>query len=285
MMENILWKFIRGDMPLADFTQWLYTTKELEPFLGEDLHLDVILTNFENRNDVVNLQEILANYLIAKDPRACVCVRYADLSVIGMESDDPDDAMFLSVVKERKNFGDPYWWLNLYSCNVCKQNWLLAQEERMNDIYILKRISAVDANLIYQENKWPASFRTYEELLKIGYDHGVKFRFCDPLSSSLCYLVADLIKERDDITPKEISVLLNLDEETAKEIYELASNPKRLKQYLEEDVSYMKYGVSSAQNDPTVWQNFKEHCQKHSTSIIIWCLIFVVGRLLSLYFR
>ena len=66
-----------------------------------------------------------------------------------------------------------------------------------------------------------------------------------------------------------MTILLNLDEETAKEMYELASNPKRLKQYLEEDVSYMKYGVSSAQNDPTVWQNFKENCQKHSTSIIV----------------
>lgn len=63
-MINTLWQFIRGDMKTADFTAWLYANEEIELFLGADLYLDTVSTNFENKNDVENLKQILADYLI-----------------------------------------------------------------------------------------------------------------------------------------------------------------------------------------------------------------------------
>lgn len=67
-----------------------------------------------------------------------------------MGSDKSVDEMFFSRVKEIKEFGEPCWWLSIYSCSACEQKWLVAQEERMNDIYILKRIkiSGKDFNFV-----------------------------------------------------------------------------------------------------------------------------------------
>jgi len=34
----------------------------------------------------------------------------------------------------------PFWWLVLYGCRSCGQGWLVAQEERHNDIFCMRRL-------------------------------------------------------------------------------------------------------------------------------------------------
>lgn len=253
-MQTALWHFIRGDMPLTNFTAWLYAHEEIEAFLGPDFYLDVVSTDFENEQAVADLKETLAEYLDSHYPMACSCIKYADLSIIKM-GDDERLTIFFSTVNIVKRFGDPCWWLAFFNCAACHQNWLIAQESRINDIYILQRISVTETNLIQEQNEWPLSFRTYKELLKIGKEHGVGFRFFEPLSSpSLCYTIDEIVKEDKNIQPEEISQLMNLDIEDAKRIYDLVINPELFEKY---DAEHLQYGKAQ-NNELTFWQKIKK---------------------------
>lgn len=44
-------------------------------------------------------------------------------------------------LKER---GEPFWWLYAARCAVCATNWLVAQEERQNDVILIRRLTAVE---------------------------------------------------------------------------------------------------------------------------------------------
>lgn len=118
-------------------------------------------------------------------------------------------------LNEVKAHGQPFWWLALYKCKACEQNWLVAQETRQNDVHGFKRISPNEAKEIETSNEWPEYFKTYEELLLIGKNHGRSVRFVDPMNSSMIYTIADLGKERPGISVTEITALLSVDKELA----------------------------------------------------------------------
>ena len=125
--------------------------------------------------------------------------------------------------------GEPYWWLLAYRCRQCDTNWLVAQEERQNDVFCLRRLTLSEAAILNKQGKWPTYFDRYETLLQLGRDAGHSVRFLDPLSSSMRYTVEDLAKHRPGIRVSELVALLNVDQETAEALARIAINEARVK--------------------------------------------------------
>ena len=112
--------------------------------------------------------------------------------------------------------GEPYWWLWLARCTACRTAWLVAQEERQNDIFLLRRLTEDQALGILERGDWPPDFDRYETLLRLGFKAGHKAIFADPMGdSSLGWTMRDLARERPGIRVSELAELLNLDMQTA----------------------------------------------------------------------
>lgn len=130
-------------------------------------------------------------------------------------------------IKER---GEPYWWLYVARCRSCSAEWLVAQEERQNDVVLLRRLTATELSRILADNIWPAGFDQYETLLRLGRAAGHTVKWVDPINdSSLEWTISDLARQRPGIRVAELAELPDLDEETTTAIAER---------------SVMKHGVS-----------------------------------------
>jgi hypothetical protein len=114
--------------------------------------------------------------------------------------------------------GSPWWWLLSFKCRACGQDWLVASEERQNDVYILRRLDATTADRIASENVWPPDFDRYETLLEIGKAAGRWARFPDVADSPLLHTITDLARERPGIRVTELASLLNLDPAVADDL-------------------------------------------------------------------
>ena len=131
-----------------------------------------------------------------------------------MENEN-DNIFSLIKLKDR---GNNIWWLYLSQCEICKEYWLVAQEERHNDCFCLKRLDNETAIKILNDNIWPSIFDKYEYLLQIEMEAGKSVRFWDPLNSSLKYTIEDLTIEHPGIKLSWIAKLLNIDINLAKDI-------------------------------------------------------------------
>jgi len=151
----------------------------------------------------------------------CYCAELAESAVLDMGSSlyaaegELSDAALetLDVTKER---GEPRWWLSARRCRECNQDWLVAQEERQNDVYCLRRLTSVEANAIVAADRWPPDFDSYESLLEMGARAGRSVRWVDPMDSSLEASIEELVRSRPSIRIPEIARLLDLDEMLAR---------------------------------------------------------------------
>ena len=94
------------------------------------------------------------------------------------------EGKLFNFLARRKNRDEPFWWISLNLCNVCHQGWLIAQEERHNDDYYLKRLSNKEVDQIEKNNLWPADFDQYENLSRLGTNVDYILLFAHPTSSS-----------------------------------------------------------------------------------------------------
>jgi hypothetical protein len=145
----------------------------------------------------------------------CLCASLNDTIVVDMG--DESEKVFASLLEVKKR-DQPYWWLSVYQCYVCEQSWLVAQEERQNDVMCLQKLAPAMMQSVLNYGQWPGTFDHYESLLRLGLEAGKRVRFLDPLNSSLLWTISDLAKEKPGISTIEISELLNLDLELAEEI-------------------------------------------------------------------
>jgi hypothetical protein len=104
--------------------------------------------------------------------------------------------------------GEPQWWLSLDVCCNCGQHWLVAQEERFNDVYVLSRVSEAQAQVIVVQNVWPSTFDHYEALLLLGAERGHSTRYA--YSEELLPIAIDLVGQRPGISEVELGQLLSL---------------------------------------------------------------------------
>lgn len=210
-----VWRFVRGDTPVPEFEDWCYGTTALEQVLGTALYMEVVSTRFGDPEELDRIRARLREFARLRSELRCQCVTIADRDIIDMgERDD-----FFATLDERKRRGDPWWWLHLDVCRVCGQGWLVAQEERQNDLYCLRRLDARETAGVIERSVWPSDFDRYETLLRMGADAGRSVTFVDPLGdSSLAQTMADVARERPGISLSELCELLNLDRGIAETI-------------------------------------------------------------------
>ena len=141
----------------------------------------------------------------------CKCRELHTLAVVDMGH---HQEIFRSFERVRER-GAPYWWLDAYECRACQTMWVVAQEERQNDIFILRKLDWSSKELLLRDNVWPPDFERFEALLEIGRDYGKQVQFFDIENSSLLWTMADLARERPGISVSRLAWLLNLTPETA----------------------------------------------------------------------
>jgi hypothetical protein len=212
---DLVWRFVRGDTPKDEFERSIYLNSSLEEALGAERYLELVSTNFEDPDQVDAVRSSLGDFALAVSKLECLCVTLADLAVVDMGEHE----QVFAPLEERRRRGSPFWWLSLYVCRICSQGWLVAQEERHNDIFCMRRLDVPRVSRIVDGGVWPGEFDRYESLLRIGKDFGRAVRFVDPVGSSSLYATtADLARERPGITLSELCSLLNIDRAVAEKV-------------------------------------------------------------------
>jgi hypothetical protein len=208
-----IWCFVRGDVEPRDFESWICENHSAEQYLGADLYLETISDDFRSADVVDRLRDRLRDHARAAWPQDCRCIELSDLAVVDMGK---HEGVFRSIC-EVKRRGQPQWWLWLGHCIACNQGWLVAQEERQNVIFCMRKLAEPEARAVVDENRWPSDFDTYEALLEIGLSAGRSVTFVDPLeSSSLSATIEDLALNRPGIRVSEIARLLDIDHDLAR---------------------------------------------------------------------
>jgi hypothetical protein len=211
-ISTTLWRFVRGDLPVADFEVWLYGHQDLEQELGEALYVELISFNYQDQGELFVLRSKLGAFL--RPALKCECVTLADMATVAMGCDGLDKRVF-ATVRPCQDFGENRWWLSLNRCTACGQHWMVAQEERIYDDYFMRRLNDVEAREILNSNRWPDDFSTYERVLRVGRQLSTPCRFFDELAGSLVWTAQDLRKERPDITAQEIADLIGVSSDHA----------------------------------------------------------------------
>ena len=83
-IQDGIWQFVRGDMTIADFEEWIYSAKTLEGYLGEALYLQVISTKYTDGDSVYKMKQLLAEYAHNVSEHSCKCVQLPNLAVVDM---------------------------------------------------------------------------------------------------------------------------------------------------------------------------------------------------------
>jgi hypothetical protein len=147
-----VWWFVRGDAESAEFEQWIYArSNELESCLGKQATLEVLAADYRSPEAVVRVREILGDYAERVSNLECRCVTLPNVAIIDMgEESEP----VLATIEERRSRGEPFWWLWCGECTRCGQWWLVAQEERQNDVFCLRRLSDAEASALSENDIW-----------------------------------------------------------------------------------------------------------------------------------
>lgn len=156
------------------------------------------------------------------DPQSsCCCPEIGDLAVIGMGDPDGLDVRIFATLDRIREHGGQRWWLYASTCRACGQDWLIAQEERIHDNFVLKRVEPIVMKRIVQASDWPGDFLSFERVLRLERESGKVARFVDPCSPALIETVVDLRRERADISIEDIAFALAISTESAARIARL----------------------------------------------------------------
>lgn len=202
-----LWRFVRGDFSSKAFEDWLYSNTTIEQKLPEELYFSLISVNYSDQGERYVLKQKLRSYLLTLTRNSCQCITLSDLGGVGMGEHE----QVFQTLNEVHKYGMPLWWLWLARCSNCEQFWLVASEERINDVFLMRRITLKDAKAVINSNNWPDHFKTFHELLSIGKKMGIRWSFIEYLSPALIYSVKDIAIEKPGITVGEIAELLQVD--------------------------------------------------------------------------
>jgi hypothetical protein len=61
-MESIFFRYLIGELPIKDFEQWIYSTPELEGYLGGSAYFDFISFNFQQPSASSELSKLIVKY-------------------------------------------------------------------------------------------------------------------------------------------------------------------------------------------------------------------------------
>lgn len=204
-VEEGLWSYIRGDMEERAFEAWVYDNAALEEALGEEDYVTIVSFDFGDARRGAAWERIEAVRQIAKRHfrHNCRCAELKSLAIINMGS---HDEIFASLKRIRRA-GPPRWWLAAYVCDDCNQAWLVVQEERVTDNFILRKIDEQQRKLLAERDEWPGEFDTWAQVLEHlpGGLHP-----SDTLAATI-----DLAREQPGIHLNRLASILKLDTATA----------------------------------------------------------------------
>lgn len=140
----------------------------------------------------------------------CRCDDLSRVRVVDFAAHEEDGELAMPQLERLVRAGADRWWLSCRRCPVCDRHWLVAQEERINDVYIIRELQLVEATAIAESGRWPSDFDMYETLLRLGRDAGHIARFVDTRCETLQRTARDLMVQRPGIETHEISELLNV---------------------------------------------------------------------------
>lgn len=212
-----IWKFIRGETSALDFHHWSMAETRLLDTLGEELYLDLIATDHV---DLHAMKDRLERQIRQPSEQHCDCITLPDIADIDMG--DPEAMRIRSNFEEKGTRGDPYWWLSVARCPRCGQWWLVADEERINDVVLLKRLSETQGRQAVEGDVWPNDFDSFETVIALGRKRGHLCSFTDEHNGMLAQTAAELTAARPDITVPELAHLFNTNENHAQRIVDLA---------------------------------------------------------------
>lgn len=157
------WCFIRGDLSVSGFEQWVYETSELESAFSDEFYLTLISVDYSLAGAVYALKKQLECEIADFAKRECECHTLSHTARIDMGY---HEGVFKSL-KEVASYGEPLWWLWLAKCSACGQNWMIGSEERVNDVFLMKRIAVSEATQVMSHNQWPDDFKEYDRLIEL----------------------------------------------------------------------------------------------------------------------
>lgn len=156
-IQQQFWKFLRGDMPTAEFENWIYNTPELETVFDPDSYLSLISSDYRDAHVVRKVKSAFKSIIEVKFPRKCDCITWKN-------------EQELPLVYATINLFDNYEillrrtpWLELIRCSSCSTCWYLAIDT-VDDDYKFVRLSEVDVDNILKRNKWPSNFDNFENV-------------------------------------------------------------------------------------------------------------------------
>lgn len=218
-LEELAWAFVRGDASAADLRARRRAAARAAsaPLRGLFGDLDAALAG-----DLDELRTWLAGELEAGLPEGCHCPRLRDREVLDLAGPLPPSPalgpargwtadVLTARIETLAERGEPCPWLSAAACGGCGQGWLVAREDRHNEVLCLVRIDDGVLEAIGAEGLWPESLDTYEELLRHGRASGRFVEYEDPLDSPLGDLIRDLALERPGISVSDLEELLNVD--------------------------------------------------------------------------
>ena len=149
-------------------------------------------------------------------PGHCCCRALADFAVVPMGGIGLDQLVFGSFKESIRH--SEHWWLSTSTCLACRQDWMIASDERIYDNHYLRRLPPASMREIIELGWWPDEFLTFEKLMMLGKATGGFWRFEDPRSPALIESAEDLRRERPDITTEEIANLLAISTDHASDL-------------------------------------------------------------------
>ena len=147
---------------------------------------------------------------------ACRCALFKAIDVDEFHSESP-----VSRFERLAKRPEPQWWLSLSRCSDCGQQWLVGQEERLNDVYVIKRLEDEEADAV-AKGRWPTNFDRYEDLLCIGKDHGYAAGYADP--NETLPICIDLVGQNPSILPETVAELINVTLDQARRLVATAKS-------------------------------------------------------------
>lgn len=203
-----LWAFARGDDEPKDFESWFLEQATLRELLGEHLHWEVTSGDYRDKDVVRNLRRQVRTVL--EQWKRCECPGLNDLAVVPMGGDGLDERVF-STVDRVKDHGGKQWWLYLSRCTACGQDWMVAQEERIYDDYLLKRLTPEDASAIVEHGTWPPDFLTFECVLRLERQLSTPPRWFDINESPLALSITEMCDENPELSREDAAHIAGID--------------------------------------------------------------------------
>jgi hypothetical protein len=154
--QKMIWLFLRGDLPTAEFEAWVYAQDDLKSWLDSEFYLRILDLDYGDPRQVEELRHQLQIYIEEHFTYGCKCHTWKDVQIIPISYGTRPD-IFMAQFETIKRHTP---WLKLVSCKSCGQAWYLAADTE-NDDYHLHRLSASSVEAIGQGN-WPDDFKGNE---------------------------------------------------------------------------------------------------------------------------